>query len=509
MKTYLGIELGSTRIKSLAVDDCFKPVLYGESTWKSDYVDGIWTYPLDKVWEGLKEALLPFKGKKITKAGISGMMHGYLAFDEEWQLLTPFRTWQNTITGEAAEQLTDLFGFNIPQRWSIAHLYQAILNGEEHIADVAHITTLSGYVHYMLTGVNALGVGEASGMFPIDSDGHCFNSRMLDKFDALAASKGFRKKIRDLLPAVLTAGQYAGALTESGAERLGGRLPVGLPFAPPEGDAGTGMVATNAVAGKTGNISAGTSIFSMVVLEKPLKRVYPEIDMVTTPSGKPVAMVHCNNCTNDMNAWVNILRETVRLFGGNVSDSDLFTGLYKASLNGDSDCGGIVVYNYLAGEGITRLDEGRPLVIRDANSSFTLANFIRAQLFSTMATLRMGMEILTAEGVEIDSLTGHGGLFKTPVVGQKYMAAACKTPIKCMVTAGEGGPYGMALLAAYLDHNALALEDFLRECVFDEADASTLAPDAEDAAGFEKFLEAYKRGLAVERKAVECMRVRQ
>ena len=505
MKTYLGIELGSTRIKAVAVDEDYRPVLYGSSTWKSDYADGIWTYPMEKVWSGLRETLQPFKGKQIARAGISGMMHGLLAFDEDWRLLAPFRTWQNTITGEAAEKLTALFNFNIPQRWSIAHLYQAVLNDEPYTDKIAHITTLSGYVHYMLTGVNVVGVGEASGMFPIDSTNCCFDRVMLGRFDMLAASQGFHRKLRDILPPVLVAGQAAGSLTAAGAELLDGALPVGLPFAPPEGDAGTGMVATNSVAERTGNISAGTSIFTMVVLETPIRHVYPEIDMVTTPAGRPVAMVHCNNGTNDMNMWSGILRDAVRLFGAEPDDGELFAHLYEVSLEGDADCGGVVVYNYLAGEGITRLDEGRPMVIRRADSRFTLANFIRAQLYSTIATLKIGMELLSREGVQIDSLSGHGGLFKTPLVGQKYMAAACNTSITCMKTAGEGGPYGMALLAAYLEHSECKLEDFLRDHVFCGAESTTVSPDAADVAGFEKYLSKYREGLAVERKAVECL----
>lgn len=357
----------------------------------------------------------------------------------------------------------------------------------------------------MLTGVNVVGVGEASGMFPIDSTNCCFDRVMLGRFDMLAASQGFHRKLRDILPPVLVAGQAAGSLTAAGAELLDGALPVGLPFAPPEGDAGTGMVATNSVAERTGNISAGTSIFTMVVLETPIRHVYPEIDMVTTPAGRPVAMVHCNNGTNDMNMWSGILRDAVRLFGAEPDDGELFAHLYEVSLEGDADCGGVVVYNYLAGEGITRLDEGRPMVIRRADSRFTLANFIRAQLYSTMATLKIGMELLSREGVQIDSLSGHGGLFKTPLVGQKYMAAACNTSITCMKTAGEGGPYGMALLAAYLEHSECKLEDFLRDHVFCGAESTTVSPDAADVAGFEKYLSKYREGLAVERKAVECL----
>ena len=504
-KMFLGLELGSTRIKAVGIDGGFNPVLSGDYTWKSDFIDGVWTYSLDEVWKGLKTALAPFKGKKIEAMGVSAMMHGYLAFDENWNLLVPFRTWQNTITAQAAAELTEAFSFNIPQRWSIAHLYQAILNGEEHVPQIAHITTLAGYVHYMLTGVNAVGIGEASGIFPIDSEKLCYDEAMMAKFDELAGAHGFTKKLAEVIPAVLMAGDEAGALTESGAAMLDDILAPGIAFCPAEGDAGTGMTATNAVAERTGNVSAGTSIFSMVVLEHPLKKVYEEIDLVTTPSGKGVAMVHCNNCTNDMNAWVSVLRETVELFGGSVSTGELYTALYNKSLEGDTDCGGLTVYNYMAGEGVTHLDEGRPLVVRSATSKFNLANFLRAQLYATMSTLKIGMDILAEEGVAIDSLTGHGGLFKTPVVGQKYMAAACKAPVTVMETAGEGGPYGMALLAAFLKDESEKLEDFLSEKVFKGAKSVTLAPDAADVEGFDRYLARFKSGLAVEKAAVENM----
>lgn len=505
MNTYLGIELGSTRIKAVSIDENHVPVSSADYTWASSFENGVWTYELAQAFEGLKTALAGIEDRGSVKAmGISAMMHGYLAFDKDWNLLVPFRTWQNTITAQAAAELTALFGFNIPQRWSIAHLYQAVLNGEEHVPQVAHITTLAGYIHYMLTGVNAIGIGEASGMFPIDSDGLCFNEAMLDKFDELIASRSLGWNIRSVLPTVLVAGDEAGKLTESGAALLDGLLAPGIPFAPPEGDAGTGMASTNAVAPRTGNVSAGTSIFSMVVLEKPLSKVYEEIDMVTTPSGKPVAMVHCNNCTSDSNAWVNLLQETAQLFGADPSSGELYTKLYEKSLEGDADCGGILVCNYMAGEGVTHMDAGRPLVVRRPESRFTLANFFRAQLYSTMATLKLGMDILAEEKVSIDSLTGHGGLFKTPVVGQRYMAAACGAPVTCMQTAGEGGPYGMALLAAYAVKRSEgeALEDYLKNHVFGEVSASTLAPDAADMAGFAAYIEQYKKLLKVEETAV-------
>ena len=481
--TVLGVELGSTRIKATLVDEEFRPVASGDYTWQSRLENGIWTYPLEEAWEGFRAALKALKadaGELQPEAmGISAMMHGYLAFDREWNLLTPFRTWQNTMTGEAAEALTAAFGFNVPQRWSAAHFYQAILNGEEHVSRVAHLTTLAGYLHYLLTGVNAVGIGEASGMFPIDSAALDYDARMLEIFDRMAAEKGCASKLRDLLPRMLVAGEEAGMLTEAGSRLTGGLLAPGIPFCPPEGDAGTGMTATNAVAPRTGNVSAGTSIFSMVVLERPLKKVYSEIDMVTTPAGSPVAMVHCNNCTGDMNAWAGVLGEAAALF--------------------------MTVVNYLAGEGVTHLDEGRPLVLRRPDARFTLANFLRAQLYSTMATLRIGMDLLAEEQVGIDALMGHGGLFKTPVVGQRYLAAACKAPVTCMESAGEGGPYGMALLAAYMRmrKEGESLRDFLAERVFASAKKTVLSPLPEDVSGFDAYIREFRLALGVERAAVE------
>ena len=507
-RTFLGVELGSTRIKAVAIDESFQTVSSGDYTWASSYENGIWTYDLAGVWTGLKAALSGVENREsIATMGISAMMHGYLAFDKDWNLLAPFRTWQNTMTAQASQELTALFGFNIPQRWSIAHLYQAILNGEEHVSKIAHITTLAGYVHYMLTRVNAVGVGEASGMFPIDSENLCYDREMLEKFNYLVEDRKLPWHLEDILPKILVAGENAGALTEAGAARLDGLLPVGIPLAPAEGDAGTGMTATNAVAPRTGNVSAGTSIFSMVVLEHPLKKVYEEIDMVTTPTGKPVAMVHCNNCTNDSNAWVGVLKETAQLLGADPSTGEVYTKLYEKSLEGDPDCGGVLVCNYLAGEGVTHMDAGRPMVVRRPDSRFTLANFFRSTLYSTMATLKIGMDILAEEQVAIDSLTGHGGLFKTPVVGQKYLAAACNAPVTCMDTAGEGGPYGMALLAAYMADKAQGetLEDYLNTRVFSGVSGSTLESNSEDVEGFNAWMEQYKNLLKVERKAVEVL----
>ena len=505
MKSYLGIEFGSTRIKCVQIDEENKILSSGDYTWKSECKNGIWTYDLDEAIEGLKTALSEIKNtESIECVGISGMMHGYLAFDKDWNLLAPFRTWQNTMTSEASGKLTELFSFNIPQRWSISHLYQAVLNGEEHIREIAHITTLAGYIHYLLTGVNAVGIGEASGIFPIDGMGLCYDKAMMEKFDSLVLEHNLPWKLCDILPAVLNAGDNAGMLTEKGSELIDNLLPIGIMFAPPEGDAGTGMVATNAVKTGTGNVSAGTSIFSMVVLEKGLENVYEEIDIVTTPTGKPVAMVHCNNCTNDSNAWVSVLNETAELFGADAG-KDLYKKLYEKTLEGDADCGGVVVCNYMAGEGVTHFDGGRPIVTRTPDAKFTLANFFKATLYSTMATLKIGMEILEKENVRINSLTGHGGLFKTPVVGQKYMAAACKTPITCLESAGEGGPYGMAILASFTKNKSCGetLEEYLDRHVFANVKSTTLNPDETDILGFEKYMEKYKQLLKVEKTAVE------
>ncbi len=507
MKQYIGVEFGSTRIKAITVDEKHTPVSSGDYTWASSFENGIWTYELNEAWTGLKTALQGIENREsIVCAGISGMMHGYLAFDEDWNLLTPFRTWQNTITAEAAAELTELFGFNIPQRWSIAHLWQAILCEEEHLPRLAHITTLSGYIHYMLTGVNAVGICEASGIFPIDSDNLCYDETMVAKFNELLKNKGIEKNILDLMPTVLTAGEDAGSLTEKGASLIDDLLPVGIPFAPPEGDGGTGMTATNAVGVGTGNVSAGTSIFSMVVLDKYLKNVYEEIDLITTPTGKPVAMVHCNNCTTDTNHWADLFGEAAGLFGAFPSKGELFTKLYEKSLEADPDCAGVMVCNYLAGEGVTRMDKGRPLVVRTPEAKFTLANFLRASLYSTMATLKLGMEILEKENVKIKSMTGHGGLFKTPVVGQRYMAAAIGSPVTCMETAGEGGAYGIALLAAYrYAKENETLEQYLSEKVFKNTKSVTLEPVAEDIRGFNKYMENYKKLLSVEEKAIEVI----
>ncbi|MDY5860911.1 MAG: FGGY-family carbohydrate kinase [Eubacteriales bacterium] len=508
MKTYLGIEFGSTRIKAVQIDEAYRPVSSGGYIWRSRCEGGVWTYDISEALRGLRTAL---EGvvypEDIECVGVSGMMHGYLAFDRNWNLLVPFRTWQNTMTATAAEELTRLFGFNIPQRWSIAHLYQAVLNGEPHVKDIAHITTLAGYIHFLLTGENVLGAGEASGMFPIDGKTLGYDAGMIEKFDALVADKGFPWHISDILPRVLPAGEYAGRLTPAGAELTGGVLHVGVPFAPPEGDAGTGMTATNSVLPRRGNVSAGTSIFSMVVLEHLPSKTHPEIDVVTTPDGAPVAMVHCNNCTADMNAWVSLLCDAAELQGAVADREGIYRRLYLKSLEGAPDCGGITVYNYLSGEGVTALDEGRPIVVRRPDAEFTLANFIRAQLYTALATLKIGMDILSDEGVVIDVLTGHGGLFKTPGVGQRYLAAAAGAPVSCMETAGEGGPYGMALLASFTAKKAKGqtLGEYLEKQVFAGAKVTTLSPDPVDAAGFERYMERFRAGLETERTAVRYL----
>ena len=516
-ETCLGIELGSTRIKAVLIGPDHAPVASGDHGWENRYENGVWTYHMEDVWAGLQDAYAKLLadveakyGLKLTKTaamGFSAMMHGYVALDKEDRLLVPFRTWRNTITGPAAEALTERFHFNIPQRWSIAHLYQAILNGEEHVKDIAYLTTLAGYVHYMLTGRKVLGVGEASGMFPIDSARCDYDQAMVDSFDALVAEKGYPWKLRDILPGVLPAGADAGVLTPEGAKRLDptGALESGIPLAPPEGDAGTGMAATNAVAARTGNVSAGTSVFAMIVLEKALSKVYPEIDMVTTPTGKPVAMVHCNNCTNEINAWAEVFKGLLTALGQTPDMNALYTAMFQSAAEGAADAGGLVLYNYLSGEPITGLEEGRPLLVRSPEATLDFANFMRAQLYSALATLKLGMDILAGEHVALDRLLGHGGFFKTPVVGQRIMAAAAGAPVSVMETAGEGGPWGMALLAAYRVRKAegQTLEDYLENEVFAGQPVTTLSPEAADVEGFNAFIRRYSAGLAVERSAVE------
>lgn len=517
-ETALGIEFGSTRIKSVLVDLNGSPLASGSFDWENSYKNGVWTYSLDEVFEGLRASFAALKksvydkyGVKLETVGsmgISGMMHGYLAFDKDGAQLAEFRTWRNTITAEAAEKLSALFDFNIPQRWSIAHLYQAILNGEEHVGRVDFIATLAAYVHYRLTGERVIGVGEASGMFPIDSSINDYDAAMLDKFDGCVADKGFPWNIRDILPRVLVAGERAGTLTAEGAAMLDptGEFRPGVPMCPPEGDAGTGMVATNSVAVRTGNVSAGTSIFLMVVLEKALSKLYPEIDMVTTPSGKPVAMVHCNNCSGEIDAWAGLFTSMCSALGMDISIYKVLDKMFESALSGDKDCGGLVAFNYLSGEVITGLDSGKPLFLRGPESKFNLPNFARAQLCSAAATLSIGMEILADEHVKIDKLLGHGGYFKAPLAGQKIMAAALEAPVSVMKTAGEGGPWGIALLASYMQNKAEGetLEAFLDSRVFSNEDAFEVKPDPEDIAGFKEFLDNYKKSLPVEKAAVEA-----
>ena len=523
-KAVLGIEFGSTRIKAVLVDENNTPIASGAHDWENRLENGIWTYTLEDIWTGLQDCYKKMTEdvqkqygvavEKLGAIGFSAMMHGYLAFDRAGELLVPFRTWRNTITQEASEALTEAFQFHIPQRWSIAHLYQAILNGEAHVPDVDFITTLDGYIHWQLTGENekggerVLGVGEASGMFPIDSGICDYDAAMVEKFDALVADRGFGWNLREILPRVLPAGENAGVLTAFGAKLLdpSGNLEPGVAMCPPEGDAGTGMTATNSVRVRTGNISAGTSIFSMVVTEKALSKVHEEIDMVTTPDGSPVAMVHCNNCTSDLNAWVNLFEEFAGKFGLKPDKDELYGTLYREALSGDTDCGGLMAYNYFAGEPVTGLNEGRPLFVRTPDANFTLANFMRSHLYSSMAALKIGNDILLKEEqVKVDSLTGHGGLFKTPVVGQQLMAAAMNAPVTVMDTASEGGAWGMAVLAAYMEEReeGETLPDYLSNKIFAGQTGITIAPKSEDVAGFDRFIEKYKSTLPAEKAAVE------
>lgn len=513
-KTALGIELGSTKIKAVLLTGGFTPVASGSHDWESSYENGIWTYSLDAVWNGLRDCYHDLAdhvrsqyGLELTKIGcigLSAMMHGYLPFDRDGRLLVPFRTWQNTITGAASSELSKLFRFNVPQRWSISHLYQAVLNGEDHVKDISFLTTLSGYVHWKLTGRKVLGIGDASGMFPIDSKTNDYDAGMIEAFQGLISSR-YPWKLKELLPRVLPAGEDAGTLTEDGARLLdpSGRLQAGIPVCPPEGDAGTGMVATNSVAARTGNVSAGTSIFSMVVLERPLANHYPEIDMVTTPTGKPVAMVHCNNCTSDMNAWAQLLGEFAGMMDVPAGLDAIYPGFYRKALEGDPDCGGLLIYNYLAGEPVTGVMEGRPMLVRTPKSRFTLANFCRASLYATLVTLKIGMDILADENVTVQRLTGHGGLFRHAGAGAKFLAAAVNAPVSTMETAAVGGPYGMALLAAYAMEKASGerLEEFLSGRVYAGTKVSVTQPDPVDVEGFKIFLERFQAGLAAEKAA--------
>lgn len=520
----LGIEFGSTRIKAVLIDQDNMPLATGEHDWENQLVDGIWSYSSEMILQGLSDCYgrmaaqvrekYNIEIKQLAAIGISGMMHGYLPLDREGNLLVPFRTWRNTITGEAAEKLTELFDFNIPQRWSVAHFYQAILKKEAHLDKVADLTTLAGYVTWRLTGEKVMGIGEASGMFPIDSITRDYNRQMLDKFDNLPEVKAYGFRLEELLPKVLVAGECAGKLTKEGAKLLDptGKLQPGAMIAPPEGDAGTGMMATNSVKVRTGNVSAGTSVFAMVVLEEAMKKVHSEIDMVTTPDGEPVAMVHCNNCTSDLNAWVGMFGEFAKMLGTDVSANDLYQMLYTNAMKGDRDCGGMVAFNMFSGEPVIGMDQGAPVFARKADAKLTLANFMRTNLYASLATLKIGCDILfKEEHVKVDTIYGHGGLFKTKGVGQNILAAAMNARVSLMETAGEGGPWGMALLARYMliDHSEISLSQFLENEVFVNNSGSTVEPDPQDVEGFNRYIETYKAAFSGEIGFAEALKLTQ
>lgn len=519
-KAVLGIEFGSTRIKAVLIDETHAPIASGSHDWENQLENGVWTYSLDAIWGGLSDCYAKLREdvkskygieiKKLGAIGISGMMHGYLAFDKNGELLVPFRTWRNTITGPAAAELTGVFNFNIPQRWSIAHLYQAILNQEEHIDKIDFFTTLAGYIHWKLTKEKVLGIGEASGMFPIDSKTRNYDAKMMEQFDALPKVAALPWTLEQIIPKVLVAGESAGTLTEEGARLLdvSGNLEAGIPLAPPEGDAGTGMTATNSVAVRTGNVSAGTSVFAMVVLEEALKKVHEELDLVTTPVGDTVAMVHCNNCTSDLNAWVGLFKEFSDMFGMNLDMNDIYGKLYTNAMTGDKDCGGLVAFNTFSGEPVIGLNEGRPLFVRKPDARMNLANFMRTHLYASLATLKIGCDILfKEEKVKVDTIYGHGGLFKTKGVGQSVLAAAMNAPVAVMETAGEGGPWGMAILASYMVNKAdgESFADFLNKKVFAGESGTVMEPDAADVAGFDAYIESYKTCIAAEQEAVNAL----
>ncbi len=517
-KAILGIEFGSTRIKAVLIDQENNPIAQGSHTWENQLENGLWTYSIDAIWNGVQDCYADLRAnvkeqynveiESLAAIGISAMMHGYMPFNDKEEILVPFRTWRNTNTGKAAAELSQLFVYNIPLRWSISHLYQAILNKEEHVKDIKYLTTLSGYVHWQITGEKVLGIGDASGMLPINSETKNYSAEMVDKFNKLVAPYGYDWKLEDILPKVLSAGENAGFLTPQGAKKLdvSGHLKPGIPVCPPEGDAGTGMVATNAVKQRTGNVSAGTSSFSMIVLEKELSKPYEMIDMVTTPDGSPVAMVHCNNCTSDLNAWINIFKEYQELMDMPVDMDEIFGKLYNNALSGDADCGGLISYNYFSGEPVTGLTEGRPLFVRTANDKFTLANFMRAHLYASVGVLKIGNDILfNEEKIKVDKITGHGGLFRTKGVGQRVLAAALNSPISVMETAGEGGAWGIALLGSYLVNNdkQQSLADFLDEKVFGGNTGLEVLPTAEDVEGFNAYIQNYKACLPIEEAAVK------
>jgi len=517
-KAILGIEFGSTRIKAVLIDQENKPIAQGSHTWENQLVDGLWTYSIEAIWYGLQDCYADLRKNVLAEydteieilagIGISAMMHGYMAFNDKDEILVPFRTWRNTNTGKAAKELSELFVYNIPLRWSISHLYEAILDNEEHVKDIKFQTTLAGYIHWQLTGQKVLGVGDASGMIPVDPNTKTYNAEMVEKFNKLIAPRGFSWTLLDIFPKVLVAGENAGFLTPEGANKLdiSGHLKAGIPFCPPEGDAGTGMAATNAVKQRTGNVSAGTSSFSMIVLEKDLSKPYEPIDIVTTPDGSLVAMVHCNNCTSDINAWAGLFKDYEELLGLKVDMTDIFTRLFNVALKGAPDCGGLIAYNYVSGEPVTGLADGRPLFVRSANDKFNLANFMRAQLYGAIGVLKIGNDILLKEeNVKVDRITGHGGYFKTPGVGQRMLAAALNSPISVMETAGEGGAWGIALLASYVVNNDKhqTLADWLDEKVFAGDAGVEIAPTPEDVEGFNAYIENYKACLAIEHTAVE------
>ena len=517
-KAILGIELGSTRIKAVLIDQENKPIAQGSHTWENQLVDGLWTYSIEAIWSGLQDCYADLRTnvknaygieiETLAAIGVSAMMHGYMPFNKKEEILVPFRTWRNTNTGRAAAALSELFVYNIPLRWSISHLYQAILDNESHVNEIDFLTTLAGYVHWQITGEKVLGIGDASGMLPIDPTTHNYSAEMVAKFNKLIAPKEYNWKLEEILPKVLSAGENAGVLTPEGSKKLdaSGHLKAGIPVCPPEGDAGTGMVATNAVKQRTGNVSAGTSSFSMIVLEKELSKPYEMIDMVTTPDGSLVAMVHCNNCTSDLNAWVNLFKEYQELLGIPVDMDEIYSKLYNIALTGDTDCGGLLSYNYISGEPVTGLADGRPLFVRSANDKFNLANFMRTHLYASVGVLKIGNDILlNEEKIKVDKITGHGGLFRTKGVGQRILAAAINSPISVMETAGEGGAWGIALLGSYLVNNEKkqSLADFLDESVFVGDAGIEVSPTPEDVAGFNAYIENYKAGLPIEEAAVK------
>ena len=517
-KAILGIEFGSTRIKAVLIDQENKPIAQGSHTWENQLVDGLWTYSVEAIWYGLQDCYADLRSnvkklydieiEALAAIGVSAMMHGYMAFNDKEEILVPFRTWRNTNTGQAAAALSELFVYNIPLRWSISHLYQAILDNEEHVKDINYLTTLAGFIHWQITGKKVLGIGDASGMLPIDPVTKNYSAEMVAKFDELIAPKGYNWKLLDILPKVLSAGENAGFLTPEGAKMLdvSGHLKAGIPVCPPEGDAGTGMVATNAVKQRTGNVSAGTSSFSMIVLEKDLSKPYEMIDMVITPDGSPVAMVHCNNCTSDLNAWINLFKENKELLGIPVDMNEVYGKLYNHALTGNADCGGLISFNYISGEPVTGFADGRPMFVRSANDKFSLANFMRTHLYASVGVLKIGNDILfKEEKVKVDRITGHGGLFKTKNVGQRVLAAALNSPISVMETAGEGGAWGIALLGSFLVNNEKKqpLDAFLDEQVFGGDAGVEIAPTVEDVAGFNAYIENYKAALPIEEAAVK------